>query len=944
MQNTEGPSMDAIMLKVEAMECEFDVDLYQYQIDLYLDKSLCYTATFNNTLTLPLDSSNSTLQLVVRSASPQPESRPLGSVGFQVPELLTLERGAERRHWVTLFDDEDDNLYDGDYEENDIDLPRVLLAYQVIEQAWSPERKSSETHAGISFGIKNVWESKKDSEVLVSTPTKIEAEEIKQPERISSPQVEQNLFTLSEQGKERLAQNPLLFSRQAIIKDTIAESSNDNKGSTVEFMETPPEKGDSPLEEEQKNSEEKVHPGSSPRFGTSVDEPSFNTGEKEKKNEEEEEEEKVKKIETEMIDQLDERVKRLKEELHELELDKASILQKHQKEIQNFDAEMAAWLKEKHSLKSKLVSLEYELSLAQETANQKLQEALQLKEFYDNEKVLKEQEHEVKISQLEARIRSLMSNQSNATKKEDLEVNVADSYKKLYKDLEELSKEYENKTRVLHNNLLDAQAKNSEMLKQLEENKITERELNAIIGALRAEKEGMKRELERMREELDKAVQRSKEQTASGIESEKLYRRRLGELIQENVAAKSKAEEYKIMLEQLRFEHKKAVDGMSKKIATLEEEKAIVMEEASLLKDEMAVQSGKLEKMGSQLETERAKTRTQLEEKDNEVELLREKCKNLELEYLNHENLLEESVRKDKSIKSLENLVEEYKRENERLLRKIQRDNHELLREASHTESATTQKMRGFYPQETQSTSKKAPKRERDLLQIQELGENYSKLLKQLEELNAAIKPKTEENESLKRSLAKCRTEIAELKAQANDKEKVRSPAQDLDTVDQMLVQHMNKARCPVTLRKLGQGEYIFGTRKILAKIHNGKLAIRVGGGYLLIEEFLKIYTSHELGKLERAVMEEDEEEDRRNSKLCLTYNKNIETATGIVGEEEEFYQEVPRGGKIQFRSPPRNGKPHGIESAKFTGIGRARDIGAATDRTKKKLSFGFKK
>jgi hypothetical protein len=34
----------------------------------------------------------------------------------------------------------------------------------------------------------------------------------------------------------------------------------------------------------------------------------------------------------------------------------------------------------------------------------------------------------------------------------------------------------------------------------------------------------------------------------------------------------------------------------------------------------------------------------------------------------------------------------------------------------------------------------------------------------------------------------------------------------------------------------------MFGSRKIFAKIMNDKLVIRVGGGYMLIDEFLPTY------------------------------------------------------------------------------------------------------
>ena len=43
-------------------------------------------------------------------------------------------------------------------------------------------------------------------------------------------------------------------------------------------------------------------------------------------------------------------------------------------------------------------------------------------------------------------------------------------------------------------------------------------------------------------------------------------------------------------------------------------------------------------------------------------------------------------------------------------------------------------------------------------------------------------------------------------------------------------------------IKRLGNGFYLFGTRKIFAKIMNGKLVIRVGGGYMVIEEFIATY------------------------------------------------------------------------------------------------------
>ena len=48
------------------------------------------------------------------------------------------------------------------------------------------------------------------------------------------------------------------------------------------------------------------------------------------------------------------------------------------------------------------------------------------------------------------------------------------------------------------------------------------------------------------------------------------------------------------------------------------------------------------------------------------------------------------------------------------------------------------------------------------------------------------------------------------------------------------------------------EGVYEFGSRKILVKVERGSIQIKVGGGFLGIDEFLDQYTPVELEKLER--------------------------------------------------------------------------------------------
>ena len=48
------------------------------------------------------------------------------------------------------------------------------------------------------------------------------------------------------------------------------------------------------------------------------------------------------------------------------------------------------------------------------------------------------------------------------------------------------------------------------------------------------------------------------------------------------------------------------------------------------------------------------------------------------------------------------------------------------------------------------------------------------------------------------------------------------------------------------------EGVYEFGQKRISVKVERDKIQIKVGGGYLSIDEFIDQYTPAELEKLER--------------------------------------------------------------------------------------------
>ena len=62
------------------------------------------------------------------------------------------------------------------------------------------------------------------------------------------------------------------------------------------------------------------------------------------------------------------------------------------------------------------------------------------------------------------------------------------------------------------------------------------------------------------------------------------------------------------------------------------------------------------------------------------------------------------------------------------------------------------------------------------------------------------------------------------------------------DPVDQKVADHVNKFELEIPIQRLSEGNYMFGSKKIFAKIMNDKLVIRVGGGFMLIDEFLATY------------------------------------------------------------------------------------------------------
>ena len=76
------------------------------------------------------------------------------------------------------------------------------------------------------------------------------------------------------------------------------------------------------------------------------------------------------------------------------------------------------------------------------------------------------------------------------------------------------------------------------------------------------------------------------------------------------------------------------------------------------------------------------------------------------------------------------------------------------------------------------------------------------------------------------------------------------------DAIDMKLAEYINnfpdRSKLKIMFMRESEGVYEFGSRRIRVKVEKDKIRIKVGGGFLSIDEFLDQYTPTELEKLER--------------------------------------------------------------------------------------------
>lgn len=120
-------------------------------------------------------------------------------------------------------------------------------------------------------------------------------------------------------------------------------------------------------------------------------------------------------------------------------------------------------------------------------------------------------------------------------------------------------------------------------------------------------------------------------------------------------------------------------------------------------------------------------------------------------------------------------------------------------------------------------------------------------LVENVDQLDQLVQAREADLAQIEADLDVCNQQIDFLHERIIQQGKNKKPAKLFtgkkgDMLDELLGNYINETGCPVPIQRLGNGFYMFGTRKIFAKVLNGRLVIRVGGGFMVIEEFIQAH------------------------------------------------------------------------------------------------------
>ncbi len=917
------------------------------QVILSVDKQNPAEVVLDQPTNVALPSGARQLQFLVRAGE-----QVLGSVSLSLQELATL-KAQSRKHWVTLFDDEDDNVYDGDYAEDDADVPRILVSYQLAaaEPAKEEKKVEAETAKKITPFDTTLVDSQDRS---AEKPAKQEKElsiPAPQPEKKETPQQE-TCHELVQTGAENVVITcsviPDTTKAETAVVPQIepskivgspaptveAETASPHFGVSENIVESPAVVNALP-----DRSEVKSEPNAP------VTSPAAEHGDRT----------------NELIVMLTEQNKKLRTELHGMEDEKACILSKLQTEVQDYDSQISVLLKDKFELKERLASAEGKLAESAAESQARAEEAKKCKETSGAEVKTKEQvvahrvaQYEAQIAELRQQVTVLKTSVEETAEKKMAPVSVPQSG--AAERMKEIEGQYVQQIKDVQARLEESEKMRAEAAGELKVMKAKAKEDAEMMRKLGEERDSLRTQCEGLSGELKEATRRRDDAEKKQAEFEQKANSELADLLQKNIALVSKLEQMTQTVSDLTAEKESLRTTLSQK---LQETTATQQQSAlqlTMAKSEAEFLTSELESKTKLWETERQNMAADLasaQQRLGEVSALQ---KTLQAEVLGKQKAEEELAEKCRVVKSLNDLIEQYKAEllalRKRLeeleaeFAKLKREKEEMgvehgntvkvvnvyeekikkiAQELTQANTRLQERQKELAEKETkvrtgeeeldslrsqlkeqqtriadyETQEKKRSERLDDIAQrtkdtekeietlrlrsktkeekLQDASVKLMQKSKQLREMETQCYQQQEELNSLKATLKKCldeteqlrkdlilsRKEVDDLKALLGTYKKMAGEESkeghviytpdNTDRVDQMFAFYINETKCPVMLKKIGEGQYMFGTKKIFAKIQNEKLVIRVGGGYMMIDEFLSVYTAQELAKMQRA-------------------------------------------------------------------------------------------
>ena len=218
--------------------------------------------------------------------------------------------------------------------------------------------------------------------------------------------------------------------------------------------------------------------------------------------------------------------------------------------------------------------------------------------------------------------------------------------------------------------------------------------------------------------------------------------------------------------------------------------------------------------------------------------------------------------------------------------------------------------------------------------QNQDNEKNSAKLVSHIEALRETIEEQAEhistqnekigDLESLKAEREEQLLSLENIIDELRKDREIYKPLKD-DPIDIALSDYVNTrtAGLKVQFDREDHGIYNFGTKKIFVKLEQGRLLIRVGGGYMQVEDFVKMYSPVELERF--SVQKKEQAQKIRQSYLgkyadSLAVNKNKneispERAAKIFKDQMASGNYTPYYA-VQIRSPERSSarSPVGFE------------------------------